>query len=108
VPTVLKSGSLNLLKLSGPLQACNGIALPFNRGSEVHEVTAPTQTPSSPALNEDVETESQRITVPSFAEEMLQNTAVRSLKGGNPTTGLPGRRLVTRPREIIITFERLC
>ena len=30
VPTVLKSGSLNLLEPSGPVQACNGIALPFN------------------------------------------------------------------------------
>ena len=29
VPIVLKSGSLNLLELSGPVQACNGIALPF-------------------------------------------------------------------------------
>jgi hypothetical protein len=29
VPIVLKSGSLNLLKPSGPLQASNGIALPF-------------------------------------------------------------------------------
>jgi hypothetical protein len=26
----LKSGSLILLELSGPVQACNGIALPFN------------------------------------------------------------------------------
>jgi len=26
VPTVLKSGSLNLLEPSGPVQACNGIA----------------------------------------------------------------------------------
>jgi hypothetical protein len=25
----LKSGSLNLLELSGPVQACNGIALPL-------------------------------------------------------------------------------
>jgi len=25
----LKSGSLNLLEPSGPVQACNGIALPF-------------------------------------------------------------------------------
>ena len=25
---VLKSGSLNLLELSGPVQACNGISLP--------------------------------------------------------------------------------
>jgi hypothetical protein len=29
VPIVLKSGSLNLLERSGPLLACNGIALPF-------------------------------------------------------------------------------
>jgi hypothetical protein len=29
VPIVLKSGSLNLLELSGPVQACNGIASPF-------------------------------------------------------------------------------
>jgi hypothetical protein len=29
VPTVLKSGSLNLLEPSGPVQACNGFALPF-------------------------------------------------------------------------------
>jgi hypothetical protein len=27
-PTVLKSGSLNLLEPSGPVQDCNGIALP--------------------------------------------------------------------------------
>jgi len=26
----LKSGSLNLLEPSGPVQACNGIALPFS------------------------------------------------------------------------------
>jgi hypothetical protein len=29
VPIILKSGSLNLLEHSGPVQACNGIALPF-------------------------------------------------------------------------------
>ena len=29
MPTVLKSGNLNLLEPSGPVQACNGIALPF-------------------------------------------------------------------------------
>jgi len=28
VPIVLKSGSINLLEPSGPVQACNGIALP--------------------------------------------------------------------------------
>ena len=34
MPTVLKSGSLNLLEPSGPAQACNGIALPFFFTSE--------------------------------------------------------------------------
>ena len=29
VPIVLKSWNLNLLEASGPVQACNGIALPF-------------------------------------------------------------------------------
>jgi len=29
VPIFLKSGSLNLLQSSGPVQACNGIALPL-------------------------------------------------------------------------------
>jgi hypothetical protein len=29
VPIVLKSGSLNLLEPSGPVKACNGIALPI-------------------------------------------------------------------------------
>ena len=29
MPTVLKSGSLNLLEPSGPVEACNGIALPL-------------------------------------------------------------------------------
>jgi hypothetical protein len=28
-PTAFKSGSLNLLETSGPVQTCNGIALPF-------------------------------------------------------------------------------
>ena len=31
VPIVLKSGSLNLLEPSGPVKACNGIALPLPR-----------------------------------------------------------------------------
>jgi hypothetical protein len=30
VPTVLKSGSLKFLEISGPIQACNGIVLPFS------------------------------------------------------------------------------
>jgi len=29
MPIVFKSGSLNLLEPSGPVQACSGIALPF-------------------------------------------------------------------------------
>jgi len=29
VPIILKSGSLHLLEPSGPVQACNGIALPL-------------------------------------------------------------------------------
>jgi len=31
VPTVLKSGNLNLLEPSGPVQVCNGIAIPVNK-----------------------------------------------------------------------------
>ena len=30
VPTIMKSGNLNLLEPSGPVQACNGIALPLD------------------------------------------------------------------------------
>jgi hypothetical protein len=30
VPIVLKYGSLNLLELNGPVQACNGMALPLH------------------------------------------------------------------------------
>jgi len=33
---VLKSGSLNLLEPSGPVQACNGIALPLLLGLKLH------------------------------------------------------------------------
>jgi hypothetical protein len=32
MPTVLKSGSLNLLESSGPVKACNGIAYMFRAG----------------------------------------------------------------------------
>ena len=35
VPIVLKSGSLNLLEPSGPVQAYTGIALPLTQGSDV-------------------------------------------------------------------------
>ena len=31
MPIVLKSGSLKLLEPSGPVQVCNGIALPLHR-----------------------------------------------------------------------------
>ena len=31
MPIVLKSGSLSLLEPTGPVQACNGIALPFTQ-----------------------------------------------------------------------------
>jgi hypothetical protein len=35
VSTVLKSGSLNLLETSGPVLACNGIALPFTTNEDI-------------------------------------------------------------------------
>ena len=38
MPTVLKSGSLNFLGPSGPVQACNGIALPLDFASSVNKV----------------------------------------------------------------------
>ena len=38
VPTVLKSGRLNPLEPSGPVQACNGMALPFYIGWEVTNI----------------------------------------------------------------------
>ena len=40
VPMVLKSGNLNLLKPSGPVQACNGIALPFTNRLHAPETQA--------------------------------------------------------------------
>ena len=36
-PNVLNSGNLNLLEPSGPVQACNGTALPFFTTAEVHQ-----------------------------------------------------------------------
>jgi hypothetical protein len=47
-------------------------------------------------------------TVPSSTEEILQDKSVQRLKGGNPITGLPSGRLVTRPREISITIKSQC
>jgi hypothetical protein len=41
VPIVLKSGSLNLLEPSGPVKACNGIALPLPCILDVAEMTNP-------------------------------------------------------------------
>jgi len=44
VPIVLKSGSLNLLEPLGPVQACNGIALPIpfsEKGAEYFTVLGP-------------------------------------------------------------------
>jgi hypothetical protein len=40
VPIVLKSGSLNLLETSGPVRACNGIALPVPRYDLVPKLVA--------------------------------------------------------------------
>ena len=45
------------------------------------------------------------LTVPSSAEEMLQNTRVQRLKCGNPINGLPSGRLVTLPKELNITLK---
>jgi hypothetical protein len=47
-------------------------------------------------------------TVLSSAQEMPPNTAVQGLKGGNPITGLPRGRLVTRSRELLVTFNPHC
>jgi len=44
-------------------------------------------------------------TLPSSAEEGLQNTPVKRLKGDNPTTGLPSGRLATGLWEFSITFK---
>ena len=37
MPIVLKSGILNLLELSGPAQASNGISVPFYFGKKVNK-----------------------------------------------------------------------
>jgi hypothetical protein len=42
VPIVLKSGGLNLLEASGPVKACNGIALPFTMFHLMSVTTHPT------------------------------------------------------------------
>ena len=38
---VMKSGNLNFLEPSGPLQACNGTALPFNSWEGLRKATFP-------------------------------------------------------------------
>jgi hypothetical protein len=39
VPIVLKSGSLNFLEPSGPVQACTGIAVPLHTKSTITKQT---------------------------------------------------------------------
>ena len=48
MPIILESGSLNLLELSGPVQACNRIALPL-----AYQSLVPTwnRSPDRPARN---------------------------------------------------------
>jgi len=41
VPIVLKSGSLNLLETSGPVQACNGIALTLPLDIHMYPILVP-------------------------------------------------------------------
>ena len=41
---VMKSGSLNFLEPSGPIQACNGTALPFTTTTTTTTSTPPTTT----------------------------------------------------------------
>jgi hypothetical protein len=55
--------------------------------------------------NEALGTVSSGKTVPSSAQEMLQNMPLQRLKGSNHTTGLSSDRLISRPRELNITFK---
>jgi hypothetical protein len=48
------------------------------------------------------------ITFPSSAEDMMLNTPVQRLKGGNPNTGLCSSRLVTCCGELSVTFKAQC
>jgi hypothetical protein len=77
---------------------------PVVGGSEMYSVNSPTQNPSSSAQ---IPSHSV-ITVPSFAEEMLQSAPVQRLEGGNPTTVLPSSRLVTHPRDLSVTSKLQC
>jgi hypothetical protein len=48
VPTVLKSGSFNLLETSGPVKACTGIALPLQYTATIlyNHIGRPSETDS--------------------------------------------------------------
>jgi hypothetical protein len=48
------------------------------------------------------------LTLPSFAEEMLQDTLVQWVKGGSPTIGLPSSKLVISVRALNIIFKPHC
>ena len=49
MPIVLKSGSLNLLEHSGPVQACNGISLPYSLLEHSISFLVFNQDPTKPA-----------------------------------------------------------
>jgi hypothetical protein len=85
------------------------------KGSEVHSVTYPNQSPitiypccNMPKLMRLWGRSHSGRTVPSYPEEMPQNMSVQRLHGGSPITGLPSSRLVTYPRELSITFNPQC
>jgi len=53
VPFVKKSGGLNLMKTFGPVQACNGTALPFTYPQNIHAAC-------KRSANKSVETQDER------------------------------------------------
>ena len=79
----------------------------------MHSATSPTQISSPPARGATCPTArgsgdhraSSGVNVPLSAEEMLP---VRRLQYGNPSSGLPSGRLVTRLGELSITFKPQC
>ena len=75
VPIVLKYGSLNLLEPSGPVQACNGIALPFLD----YVLTFPGKTSWPQSLGEEIaklpHTIHQRVGCITAAEKLSDNKA---------------------------------
>ena len=84
VLSFLKSGSLNLLETSGPVQACNGIALPLTVYS--FEVSQPFF-PSSPMQNSSCTPEDHR---PQYPEDG-GTTICRKIRNCSPNdkTSLP-------------------